>query len=98
MELVIGMIIVVALIVGFMVANDISERQSYEDVRKELGEKLLKKEKRKRRKKEGDMFVPLPHQTLKKLKNNEKNLFFILCCELGVDGIHFCQQLVAVFI
>ena len=50
MELVIGMIIVVALIVGFMVANDISERQSYEDVRKELSEKLLKKEKEKKKK------------------------------------------------
>lgn len=39
-----------ALIVGFMVANDISERQSYEDVRKELGKKLLKKEKEKEKK------------------------------------------------
>ena len=58
MELVIGMIIVVALIVGFMFANDISERQSYEDVRKELGEKLLKKEKEKeKKKKEGDIFT-----------------------------------------
>ena len=46
MELVIGIIMVIALIVGFMVANDISERQSYEDVRKELGEKLLEKEKK----------------------------------------------------
>ena len=53
MELVIGMIIVVALIVGFMVANDISERQSYEDVRKELSDKLLKKEKEKEKKKGG---------------------------------------------
>ena len=53
MEIFIGMIIVVALIVGFMVANDISERQSYEDVRKELGEKLLKKEKEKEKKKGG---------------------------------------------
>lgn len=58
MELVIGMIIVVALIVGFMVANDISERQSYEDVRKELGEKLLKKEKEKKKKKRRVTFSP----------------------------------------
>lgn len=48
MELIIGMIIIVALIVGFMYANDISERQSYEDMRKELGEKLLEKEKKKK--------------------------------------------------
>lgn len=47
MELVIGLIVIVALIVGFMVANDISERQSYEDVREELGRKLLEKEKKK---------------------------------------------------
>ena len=53
MELVIGIIVVIALIVGFMVANDISERQSYEDVRKELGEKLLKKEKEKKKEKGG---------------------------------------------
>ena len=50
MELVIGLIVIVALIVGFMYANDISERQSYEDVRKELSEKLLKKEKEKKKK------------------------------------------------
>ena len=47
MELVIGLIVMVSLIVGFMVANDISERQSYEDVREELGRKLLEKEKKK---------------------------------------------------
>jgi len=47
MELVIGLIVIVALIVGFMVANDVSERQSYEDVREELGRKLLEKEKKK---------------------------------------------------
>lgn len=47
MELVIGLIVIVALIVGFMVANDISERQSYEDVREELGRKLMEKEKKK---------------------------------------------------
>jgi 2-keto-4-pentenoate hydratase/2-oxohepta-3-ene-1,7-dioic acid hydratase in catechol pathway len=47
MELVIGLIVIVALIVGFMIANDISERQSYEDVREELGRKLLEKEKKK---------------------------------------------------
>jgi 2-keto-4-pentenoate hydratase/2-oxohepta-3-ene-1,7-dioic acid hydratase in catechol pathway len=67
MELVIGMIIVVALIVGFMVANDISERQSYEDVRKELGEKLLKKEKEKEKKKRRVTFCPLPF--IKRSKN-----------------------------
>ena len=50
MELVIGLIVIVALIVGFMYANGISERQPYEDVRKELGEKLLKKEKEKEKK------------------------------------------------
>lgn len=48
MELVIGMIIFIALVVGFMVANDISERQTYEEMRNELGEKLLKKEKEKK--------------------------------------------------
>ena len=37
-------VVIVALIVGFMVANDISERKSYEDTRKELGEKMLKKD------------------------------------------------------
>ena len=47
MDIFIGMVVVVALIVGFMLANDISERKSYEDTRKELGEKLLKKEKEK---------------------------------------------------
>lgn len=47
MELVIGLIVIVALIVGFMVANDISERQSYEDVREKLGRKLMEKEKKK---------------------------------------------------
>lgn len=40
----IGIVVIVALIVGFMVANDISERKSYEDTRKELGEKMLKKD------------------------------------------------------
>ena len=30
MELIIGMIVIVALIVGFLVAYDISERQSYD--------------------------------------------------------------------
>ena len=68
MELVIGMIIVVALIVGFMVANDISERQSYEDVRKELGEKLLKKEKEEEKKKGGCHFVPSPSSNAQKTK------------------------------
>lgn len=47
MEIFIGIVIIVALIVGFMYANDISERKSYEDVRKELGEKMLKKEEKK---------------------------------------------------
>lgn len=40
----IGIVVIVALIVGFMYANDISERKSYEDTRKELGEKMLKKD------------------------------------------------------
>ena len=40
----IGIIVIVALIVSFMYANDISERKSYEDTRKELGEKMLKKD------------------------------------------------------
>ena len=40
----IGIVVIVALIVGFMYANDISERKSYEDTRKELGEKMLKEE------------------------------------------------------
>ena len=44
MDIFIGIVIMVALIVGFMVANDISERKSYEDTRKELGEKMLKKD------------------------------------------------------
>ena len=43
----IGIIVIVALIVGFMYANDISERKSYEDTRKELGEKMLKKDEEK---------------------------------------------------
>lgn len=40
----IGIVVIVALIVGFMYANDISERKSYEDTRKELGEKMLREE------------------------------------------------------
>ena len=40
----IGIVVIVVLIVGFMYANDISERKSYEDTRKELGEKMLRKE------------------------------------------------------
>lgn len=44
MELIIGIIVIVAIIVGFMFANDISERHSYEDMRKGIGEKFLKKE------------------------------------------------------
>ena len=47
MELVIGMIIIVALIVGFMVANDISERQSYDGLQRKIGKKLMDKEKEK---------------------------------------------------
>ena len=47
MEIVIGLIVIVALIVGFMVANDVSERQPYDDVQKELGRKLMEKEKKK---------------------------------------------------
>jgi len=41
----IGIVVMIALIVGFMYANDISERKSYEDTRKELGEKFLKEDK-----------------------------------------------------
>lgn len=41
MGIFIGIVIIVALIIGFMYANDISERQTFEDVRKELGEKML---------------------------------------------------------
>lgn len=48
MELFIGMVIIVALIIGFMYANDISERKSYEETRKELGEKILEKEEKKK--------------------------------------------------
>lgn len=44
MDIFIGIVIMVALIVGFMVANDISERKSYEETRRELGEKMLKKD------------------------------------------------------
>lgn len=40
----IGIVVMVALIVGFMYANDISERKSYEETRRELGEKMLKEE------------------------------------------------------
>jgi len=40
----IGIVVMVALIVGFMYANDISERKSYEDTRKELCEKMLKED------------------------------------------------------
>jgi hypothetical protein len=48
MELLIGIIIMVALIVGFMYINDISERKNYEDVRKELGEKMLEEEEKRK--------------------------------------------------
>ena len=44
MDIFIGMVIMVALIVSFMVANDISERKSYEETRRELGEKMLKED------------------------------------------------------
>lgn len=40
----IGIVVMVALIVGFMYANDISERKSHEETQKELGEKMLKEE------------------------------------------------------
>ena len=43
----IGIVIIIAAIVGFMYANDISERKSYEDTRKELGEKMLKEDEEK---------------------------------------------------
>ncbi len=44
MELFIGIVVIVALIVGFMVANDISERKSYEEMREELGQKMKEKD------------------------------------------------------
>lgn len=44
MELFIGIVIIVALIVGFMYANDISERKSYEEMRQDLGEKMSKED------------------------------------------------------
>lgn len=44
MDIFIGIVIMVALIVGFMVANDISERKSYEETRRELGEKMLEED------------------------------------------------------
>lgn len=49
MGIFIGIIIMVAAIVGFMYINDISERKGYYDVQKELGEKLLKEEEEKRK-------------------------------------------------
>jgi hypothetical protein len=44
MGIFIGITIIVALVIGFMYANDISERKSFEDVRKELGEKMINDE------------------------------------------------------
>lgn len=44
MGIFIGIVIMVAAIVGFMYINDISERKNYEETRKEIGEKMLKKE------------------------------------------------------
>lgn len=47
MGILIGIVIIVAVIIGFMYANDISERQSYEDVREELGRKMLEEDTKK---------------------------------------------------
>lgn len=44
MGIFIGIVIMVAAIVGFMYINDISERKNYEETRKEIGEKMLEKE------------------------------------------------------
>ncbi len=52
MELIIGMIVIVALIVGFMVANDISERQSYDGLQRKIGKKFMDKEKEKEKEKD----------------------------------------------
>lgn len=46
MDIFIGIVVIVVLIVGFMYANDISERKSYEEMREELGEKFKKKSKK----------------------------------------------------
>ena len=47
MDIFIGIVVIVVLIVGFMYANDISERKSYEEMREELGEMFKKKCKKK---------------------------------------------------
>jgi amino acid permease len=44
MEIFIGMAIFIVLVIGFMVINDIGERNPIEKVREELGEKILKEE------------------------------------------------------
>ena len=54
MELFIGILVIVALIVGFMVANDISERHSYEEMRKGIGKKFLKNKEEKNDRHAGD--------------------------------------------